>query len=166
MSDKSAQTKKMLAKNADKIAIGVLAVLLLGLGYTYWQEQSNPIGTETVTEKPAALQDQLAEDPSLTMLQNMSPNPQLANSPEIQRVAQLNMFDFSTIDAEKSVESQAEAQLQQAQALIEQGKTDEARNILAEVKKVLSYKPEVQQALDKITTKTETAPTAEQPAPM
>src|SRR5690606_21412693 len=130
MSEKSAQTKKKLAQNADKITIVVLALILGGLGYAWWQEQNNNLGSASASGKPAALTDPLAESPALKMLQNMSGTPQLESSPEILRIAQLNMFDYSAIEAEKSLEAQAAQQLEQAKQLIESGDTDQAREIL------------------------------------
>ena len=157
MSEKSAQTKKKLAKNADKIAIAVLAVILLGLGYAWWQEQNNQLGAASAEKKPAALNDELADTPALNMLQNMSANPTLENSPDIQRVAQLNMFNYTSIDAEKSLEAQAAQQLEQAKQLIESGQTDQAREILLQAQDGLAWHPDFKQTLDKVTTPTDAA---------
>jgi len=155
MSDKSAQTKKKLAQNADKIAIAVLALIFAGLLYAWWQEQNNTLGKETPPMKPVALADEIAESPELEMLQQMSPQPQITNAPGVQRVASLNMFNFSTIEEERRIEAEAEAKLQQAQTLIQQGQTDQARTLLLDAQKVIAYRPDLKQALDQVTSKPE-----------
>lgn len=154
MSEKSAQTKKKLAQNADKITIVVLVLILAGLGYAWWQEQNSDLGAASASGKPAALNDELAESPALNMLSNMSANPALENSPDIQRVAQLNMFDYSAIEAEKSLEAQAAQQLEQAKQLIESGNTDQAREILLQAQDGLAWHPDFKATLDKVTTPT------------
>ena len=169
MSDKSIKTKKMLAKNADKITIAVLALILLGLGYAYWQEQSNTLGSDVPTGKPVVLNDNLADDPAFKMLQNMS--GQTTMNPEVKRVAELSMFDFSTLQQESALETQAQQQLKQAQELITQGQTEQARPLLENAAKVVSYNPEALKLLDSITTKStdagmSAAPGAEQMPPM
>ncbi len=164
MSEKSAQTKKKLAKNADKIVIAVLALILAGLAYAWWQEQNNALGDASATGKPAALTDQLAESPALNMLSNMSANPTLENAPDIQRVAQLNMFDYTAIEAEKSLEAQSAQQLEQAKQLIESGQTDQARELLLQAKDGLAWHPDFKQTLDKVTTPTGEAAMTVDPA--
>lgn len=154
MSEKSEQTKKKILQNLDKIVIAVLALVLLGLGYAWWQESNNTLGKDPITKKPVNLTDDVAGSPSFKMMQSMSGTPALENSPEIQRLTQINMFDNSTLAAEQSLEAQAQAQFQQAQELIKSGDTDRAREILLQVEKVLKT-PAVVQALDSVTTKTE-----------
>ena len=151
MSEQSAQTKKKLAQNADKITLGVLALILLALGFYYWKEQNNNLASGEATRKPANLTDQLAGTPSLNMLQNMSGTPTLESNPDIARLAQLNMFDLSTVEAEKALENQAMAQLQQAQTLIAEGKTSEAHAILVQAEKAVAFNPEIKKALDATT---------------
>lgn len=155
MSDKSAQLMKQLGRNADKITLGVLAVILAGLAFTWWQEQSTTVGRDAATGRPATLTDELAESPALRMLSGMSANPLLENAPEIQRLAQLNMFDFSTADAERNMESQAIAQLEQAKQLITQGQTDQAREALLPLKGALQWYPDYRATLDSVTSKPE-----------
>src|SRR5688572_2367561 len=142
MSEKSAQTKKKLAQNADKIVIAVLALIFAGLLYAWWQEQSNTLGADAPTGQDANLQDELAESPALEMLQNMSGNPTIESAPDIQRVAQLNMFDFSTIEQESQVESQAQQNVTQAKTLIDQGQTEQARPLLEQAVQVMAYNNE------------------------
>ncbi len=153
MSEKSAQTKKKLAKNADKITIGILALIFAGLLFAWWQEQNSALGSADATGKEALFTDQLAESPSLELLQNMSGTPTLESAPDIKRVADLNMFDFSTLQAEAALETQAQAQVAQARTLIDQGKIEEARPLLEAAASVVSYNPEVKTMLDEITTK-------------
>lgn len=152
MSEKSAQTKKKIAKNADKITIAILALIFAGLLYAWWLEQNSNLGADAATGKDAVFQDQLAESPAMEMLQNMSGQPALESSPEIKRVADLNMFDFTTIQAEAAVETQAQAQVAQARTLIDQGQIEEARPLLKNALNVMSYNPDVKKMLDEITT--------------
>lgn len=159
MSNKSAQTKKMLAQNADKIAIAVLALIFAGLLYAWWQEQSNTLGSDAATGRDAALTDEIATSPAFEMLTNMTGNPTLESNPAILRVAQFNMFDFSTLQQESAAEEQAIQQIAQARQLIEQGETDQARTLLEQATSVVSYDESALQLLDSITTPTEAAVT-------
>lgn len=159
MSEKSEKTKKKLIQNADKITIGVLVLILLGLGYAWWQEQNSNLGGADTNGKPATFQDSLADSTTLNMLQTMSANPNIATDAGAQRVAQFSMFDSSTMEQEQAAENQAQAQVAQAKALIEQGNTDEARTILEQVLAVARYNKEALTLMDSVTTKTETAPT-------
>ena len=165
MSEKAAQTKKKILKNIDKITIGVLVLILLGLGYAWWQESNNTLGRDPVNRRPVSLVDDVADSPSFKMLQGMSSSPALENSPDIQRLTQINMFDNSTLDAERNLETQAQAQFQQAQELIAAGNKDQAREILLQVEKVLKT-PDVIKALDSVTTPTTEMPVDASAAPV
>jgi len=163
MSEKSEQTKKKLLKNADKITIAVLALILLGMGYAWWQEQNSAVATAEATAKPATFTDELAGSPTVAMLQSMSPNPDIQKNPDALRVAQLSMFDLNTMGEEQRQETQARTLVAQAKTLIDQGKPDEARPLLKQALDVARYDKLAVQLMDKITTKTETTGAAGQP---
>lgn len=165
MSEKSEKTKKALIQNADKITIAVLAIILLGLGYAWWQEQNSEVGKADTNGKPAVFQDKLAESPSLEMLQNMSTTPDIASAPGALRLAQFSMFDNKTMEQERAAETQAKAQVAQAKTLIDQDKKDEARALLESAIKI-AYTPDAVKLLDSVTTPTAAAPAGEPGADM
>lgn len=164
MSEKSEKTKKKLIQNADKITIGVLVLILLGLGYAWWQEQNSGLGAAETAGRPATFQDSLADSTTLQMLQTMSPDPNITTDGNAERVAQLSMFDSSTVEEERARETAAQNQIADAKNLIDQGQIEQARGVLEYVLSVARYNKEAVDLMDSITTKTETAPT-EQPTP-
>ncbi len=157
MSDKAAATKKKLAQNADKITIGVLAVILLALGYFWWQEQSSGASAASAEGRPANLEDSLAENPAMSMLQTMSDNPDITQDPHAVRLLQHSMFDNSTVAAEQAAETAAAQQLPAIRQMIDAGQTDEARERLLEVVPVIRYNKEAVSMLESVTTPTVTA---------
>lgn len=157
MSDKAAATKKKLAQNADKITIGVLAVILLALGYMWWQEQSSGVSAASAEGRPASLEDSLAENPAMTMLQTMSDTPDITQDPNALRLLQHSMFDSSTFAVEQAAEAQAVQRLPAIKQMIEAGQTDEAREQLLQVVPVIRYNKEAVSMLESVTTPTVTA---------
>jgi hypothetical protein len=157
MSEKSAQFNKTLKNNVDKIVIVVLFAILAGLAYLWWQEQNRALVTEGGEGKPAQFENKLATDPAVSLIKNMSTNPNLASAPDIQKVAQFNMFDYKTVRDKQAVEAAAQQKLTQAKTLIQQNRTADALPLLKQAVSEYPGNKEARDLLASMTTETATA---------
>lgn len=160
MSEKSEQTKKKIAENADKITIGVLAAILVAFGFFYWKEQSTSLPDASSAGRTADLQDKLGQSTALQMLQNMSPQPDINRSRGVASAVRHSMFDNSNAAAEAAEEATADQYIAAAKQSIEQKDLEKAREYLEAAQSLARYKLESTQLLDSITTKPETAESA------
>lgn len=164
MSEKSEQTKKKIAQNADKITIGVLAAILIAFGFLFWKEQSTSLPDANASGRTADLQDKLGESTALQMLKNMAPQPDISKALGVSMAASFSMFDNSNAAAEAAQEATVDSYITTARQLIEQKRPEEARPYLERAQLLARYKLESTQLLDSITTKPETAePSPENP---
>jgi Flp pilus assembly protein TadD len=156
MSEKSAQFNKVLKSNVDKIVLVVLFALLAGIGYLWWQEQNKTLAAQAGERKPAKFENKLATDPAVTLIKNMSTNPNLASAPEIQKVAQFNMFDYKTVRDKQAVEAAAQQKLTQAKTLIQQNRSQDALPLLRQAVSEYPGNKEARDLLASMTTGTAT----------
>jgi hypothetical protein len=171
MNDKTKHYLKLAERNLGRIVMGVMFVILLGLAWALYSEQTSTAAVDAESGKPALLDDPLLKNPHFYRITAMS-NPQdIASSPPIQQVAQYNMFDYKSVRDKQEIERGADQKFVQAQDAATRGQNEEARRLLAEILKQVPTHKKAQELQAKIAaataaTATPAASVAPTPAPV
>lgn len=160
MNDKTKHYVRLAERNAGKIVMGALFLILLGLGYAIYSEQgSTAVDAEGGT--PAKLPDPLPDNPHFKRVSAMATGQDLTSFPAIQQVAQYNMFDYKSVRDKQEIERGADQKFAQAQNAATNGQAEEAKRLLNEILKQVPTHKKAHELLDKLnaTTKAAASPT-------
>jgi len=132
MNEKTAQLIKLLQANVDRIAIGLMYVLVGVMVYFWWVEQ-NPAETTAAEAKIAVLKDPVSENPSYKMIDEFTKNPDISSQPLIDQVSKFNMFEYKSVKQREALEREVRSKVDSAEQALAQGRTEDARRLLREV---------------------------------
>jgi hypothetical protein len=150
MNDKTKQYLRMAEKNLGRIVVGVLGVILLGLAYSIYSEQTSTAGLDAGAGKPAVLDDPLPKNPNFKRVAAMAEPQDMGKHPAIQQVAQYNMFDYKSVRDKQEIERGADQKFAQAQDAAGKGQAEEAKRLLGEILKQVPTHKKARELLDKL----------------
>ncbi len=145
MKEKLQVFARTLLANADRTTTAVLGIICLATLGLYLQEQSRgeiqpPEPPPTPWQKPIP-----NDDYERLVKSYINVNEDISQDPKVRRLIEFNMFDLKSVKAEEALAKQWDAQLDEAERLMQAGKKEDALKILDSV---LARKPDLVRALD------------------
>lgn len=157
MSDKAAQYTKMFKKNIDRIVIAIMFLILGGLVFAWFQEQTGGVSGEVVEGKAASWEDPVAKNPHFTRVIALTQKPDMTSYPAIQQIALYNMFDYKSVRDKQEIERGADQRFAQAQDAFNKGNPEEARRLIGEILRQVPSHRKARELLEKINSSSATA---------
>jgi hypothetical protein len=163
MSDSTEKYIKILKTNLDKVTIGVLGLMTLGLVGAVMMEKSTDLAASLPEPELLRLEDPLEKNPNWTIVQTMMSRQEMANYPAIRQIRQYNMFDYKSVRDREAIERAANQKYDLAFRARQEGRTEEAKRLAEEVLASIPTHRRAKELLDQL--KPPTAATAGTPAP-
>jgi hypothetical protein len=162
MNDKTKHYIRLAERNLGRIVMGVLFVILAGLVYAIYSEQGSTAVESAEGGVPAKLPDPVADNAHFKRVEAMSSTVDYTSFPQIQQVAQYNMFDYKSVRDKQEIERGADQKFAQAQAAANNKQNEEAKRLLNEILKQVPTHKKAKELLDKLNSgaKAEATPAA------
>jgi hypothetical protein len=165
VSDSSERYLKLLKQNLDKVTIGVLGIMTMGLGVAIFMEKSSDMVASIPEPEILRLEDPLEKNPNWRLVQAMMSPQEISKYPAIRQIRQYNMFDYKSVRDREAVDRAANQKFEQAKKAESEGKTEEAKRLAEEVLASIPAHRAARELLDKLNKPAEGAKSASKPAP-
>ena len=116
----------------DRVIVVVLLLFLVGIIYAYLQEQSASIEIPP-QQKQSPLPDYLPNDKYENAIQVLNESQDLEQDEGFISLGRFNVFDYKAVRDREIILKEMNQKFTQAQQLFNDGKYDEAREILKEI---------------------------------
>jgi hypothetical protein len=165
VSESSERYIKLLKTNLDKVTIGVLGMMMVGMGGALFLEKSSDFSASQPESEILKLEDPLAANPNWKLVQAMATRQEMVQYPAIRQIRQYNMFDYKSVKDREVLERAANQKYDQAERLRKEGKTVEARKLAEEVLGSIPTHRRAKELLDQLTAPAPAPGTAPAAAP-
>jgi len=133
MSAAAEQYLKLAKKHLDRIVIAVLFLILAGLIFVLFQEQTGTVGLEGDAGKQASFPVVVDQNKQFDRVMAMATKPDMTSYPAIQQIAIYNMFDYKSVKDKEQIERGADQRFAQAQEAANKGNAEEAKRLIGEI---------------------------------